>query len=98
MEKIKQALFSENGMKIVNALFLLSMFIRNRGIILIAYVFWIIYLVYCIKNTSSITSRIIYKIFIVFAVVMVLVNVYLYITLLLSIVSDQSIQRGGSIV
>ena len=82
MEKIKQALFSENGMKIVNVLFLLSVFIRNRGIILIAYVFWIIYLVYCIKNTSSITSRIIYKIFIVFAVVMVLVNVYLYITLL----------------
>ena len=41
MVKIKNALFSERGMKIVNALFFLSLLFRNRGIIFIAYIIWI---------------------------------------------------------
>ena len=53
MKKIKSILMSENGMKIVNALFLLSILIRNRGIIFVFYSCWIIYLAYCIRNTKS---------------------------------------------
>ena len=44
MKEIKSILMSENGMKIVNALFLLSILIRNRGIIFAFYSCWIIYL------------------------------------------------------
>lgn len=76
MEKIKQALISEKGMQIVNTLFVLAVFIRNRGIISIAYIFWIAYLVFCIKRASSKISVTIYKVFIVFAAVMILANVY----------------------
>ena len=53
MKEIKSILMSENGMKIVNALFLLSILIRNRGIIFAFYSCWIIYLAYCIRNTKS---------------------------------------------
>ena len=81
MKKIKQVLVSENGMKIVNTLFFLSMFIRNRGIIFVAYLFWVVYLVYCIKNTSSKTAKVIYKVFIAFAAIMIFTNAYFYITL-----------------
>ena len=38
MRKIKEALFSEKGMKAVNALFLLAALLRNSGIIFAAYI------------------------------------------------------------
>ena len=44
MRKIKEALFSEKGMKAVNALFLLAALLRNSGIIFAAYIMWIVYL------------------------------------------------------
>ena len=74
--KIKLFLFSENGMKAVNALFFLSLFVRNRGIIFAAYTLWIVYLVYSIKNSSSNVMKNLYKAFVVFAATMILVNVY----------------------
>ena len=76
MERMKKNLFSERGMKIINLLFFLSMLIRNRGIIFIAYTFWIIYLVYCIKDSQSAAAKVVYKIIIAFAAVMILLNVY----------------------
>ena len=76
MERMKKNLFSERGMKIINLLFFLSMLIRNRGIIFIAYTFWIIYLVYCIKDSQSAAAKVVYKIIIAFAAVMILLKVY----------------------
>ena len=78
MKKIKSILMSENGMKIVNASFLLSILIRNRGIIFAFYSCWIIYLVYCIRNTKSKAMQISWAMLIAFAVVMICVNIYFY--------------------
>lgn len=64
MDKLKKLLFSEDGMRIVNMMFFLSLLFRNVGLIFIAYIFWIIYLVFCIKNVSSRSGRIIYRVFI----------------------------------
>ena len=38
MKKIKDILFSEKGMKIVNVLFLLSMLFYKSGLLFIAYI------------------------------------------------------------
>lgn len=81
MEKLKQTFFSENGMKIINVLFLFSFVIRNRGVIFIAYIAWIIYLCFCIKHTASVISKTVYKFFIAYAFLVIAVNVYFYITL-----------------
>jgi D-alanyl-lipoteichoic acid acyltransferase DltB (MBOAT superfamily) len=74
--KLKTLLTSDKGMKVVNLLFLLSLLIPNRGIIFVAYIVWIAYLVYCIKRTSSKSVRIINGIFMVFAAVMIALNLY----------------------
>lgn len=74
MRKIKEALFSERGMKAVNALFLLAALLRNSGIIFAAYIMWIVYLSVGIKRTSSKAVKVINSIFILFAALMVLVN------------------------
>lgn len=76
VEKIKMFFTSERGMNVVNILFILAMFIRNSGVIVIAYLFWILYLVYCTKHTSSKITAAVYKVFIAFAAVMILANVY----------------------
>ena len=78
MKEIKSILMSENGMKIVNELFLLSILIRNRGIILAFYSCWIIYLAYCIRNTKSNAMQISGAVLIAFAGVMICVNIYFY--------------------
>lgn len=76
MKKIREILISENGMKIVNLLFFLSAVIRNRGIIFAAYIIWIIYLVYCIKHVKTKPERIVYTVFLIYAVIMILINGY----------------------
>ncbi|MDY3282229.1 hypothetical protein [Dysosmobacter sp.] len=74
MEHIKRALFSEQGMKTVNALFLLSLLFRNSGLILIAYTVWIAYLLYGIRTTSSGAVKAVYTAFSLFAAVMIVIN------------------------
>ena len=73
MEKFKQLLFSENGIKIVNMLFFLAFLAHNLVFLVVAYLVWILFLAFC-KKAASRTSRIIYGCFIVFAVVMVVLN------------------------
>ena len=82
MEKIMKVLTSESGMKVVNILFLLSVLIRNSGIIMIAYLCWIFYLVFCIKKAPDKMAKVIYKVFIAFASIMLLINLYFYLKLL----------------
>ena len=69
MEKFKQLLFSENGIKIVNMLFFLAFLAHNLVFLVVAYLVWILFLAFCIKKAASRTC------FIVFAVVMVVLNV-----------------------
>jgi hypothetical protein len=74
MQKVKKIIFSEKGMIIVNALFLLSLLVRNSGIIFIAYLAWITFLAFGIKNSSSKAVKIINSAFIIFAATMIIVN------------------------
>lgn len=79
MQKVKEILFSDKGMIIVNILFLVSLLVRNSGIIFIAYFVWITYLAFGIKNTSSKAVKIINSAFIIFAATMIIVNACLLI-------------------
>lgn len=76
MDKIKKVFDSAKAMNVVNLLFVLAVLIRNHGIVLIAYLGWIAYLVYSFKRTSSMAVRIANGIFIAFAGVMIAVNLY----------------------
>ena len=78
MQKVKEILYSDRGMIIVNTLFLISLLVRNSGIIFIAYFVWIAYLAFGIKNTSSKAVKTINSAFIIFAVIMIIINVYLF--------------------
>ena len=75
MEKFKQLLFSENGIKIVNMLFFLAFLARSLVFLVVAYLVWIIFLAFCIKKAAHRASRIIYSCFIAFAVIMIVLNV-----------------------
>lgn len=75
-EKIKTFLTSEKTMQAVNLLFLLSMLIPGAGIIYLAYLLWIAYLVYFIRRTSSRVIKIWNSILIILASGMILVNLY----------------------
>lgn len=63
-------------MKIVNAAFLLALLFRNSGIIFVAYTLWIVYLSLGIKNTSSKAVKAINAAFILFAAVMIGINLW----------------------
>ena len=76
MKKIKEILFSERGMKIVNTLFFLSVIFYRSGLLFIAYIAWIVYLAFCIKHTDSKGSKIVYSTFIGVAVIMICSNLY----------------------
>ena len=75
-EKKKEILFSENGMKVVNTLFFLAMLFYWSGLLFVAYIVWICYLVFCIRNTESRGSKVVYSVFVGLAVVMIGVSLY----------------------
>ena len=81
MQKIKNYLCSEKGMRFINVLFALSLLIRRSGIGLIAYLCWGVYLLYCIRCTDQKTMKIMYSILLAFAAAVIGLNIYLYLTL-----------------
>ncbi len=81
MQKIKNYLCSEKGMRFINVLFALSLLIRRSGIGLIAYLCWGVYLLYCIRCTEQKTMKIMYSILLAFAAAVIGLNFYLYLTL-----------------
>jgi len=84
---MKRFLTSERGMQVVNAVFflvvILMVFSQYRGLVL--YGAWIVYLRNCIRETTSLVFKNIYKGFLVFAFVMILINVYFSIKPLLKL-------------
>ena len=76
MRKIKEVIFSENGMKAVNVLFFLAMFFYRSGLLFVAYIVWICYLVFCIRNTESRGSKVVYSVFVGLAVAMIGMNLH----------------------
>ena len=81
MQKIKNYLCSEKGMRFINVLFALSLLIRRSGIGLIVYLCWGVYLLYCIRCTEQKTMKIMYSILLAFAAAVIGLNIYLYLTL-----------------
>ncbi len=63
MKKLKEFLLSENGMKSVNILFLLSFVFQNEYITLVASLLWLLFLYYSTSHTESKTVKIVYTIF-----------------------------------
>lgn len=76
IEKFRNQLFSENGMKIINVLFFLSFIFTNPFLIIGTFVVWIAFLIYSIRKTSSSVMRVVYSLLGIFAVVIVVMNVY----------------------
>ena len=76
--KIRDAIYSENGMKVVNVLFFLSMLSRSP-IAIIAYIAWIFYLVFCFKHTESKVAKTIFGVFIAIAAIMICLNLFFWI-------------------
>lgn len=70
MKELKEKLYSEKGMRMVNLLFLLAVLIPNSGIVFAAYAVWIVYLAVGIKNTDSRAVKVTYTVFIIFAAIM----------------------------
>ena len=54
LERWKKQLFSEDGMKVVNVLFILLYLVRNPLFTICAYTVWFVYLVYSVRNTNFI--------------------------------------------
>lgn len=79
LKKFKDLMASEKGMSIVNVVFILSILIRNRGIIMVAFALWMVYLGYCWKRTQRRSMKIISGVFFVFAAVMLVLNLVGYI-------------------
>ena len=77
--KVRDAIYSENGMKVVNVLFFLSMLSRSPFAI-IAYIAWIVYLVFCFRHTESKAAKIIFGVFIGIAVILICINLFFWIS------------------
>ena len=76
MEKIKARLFSEEGKRLVNALFCISAIFRKTVFSLLACLAWLAYLLFCIKQAETKGSKIIYGVFFGIAAVLVCVNLF----------------------
>ena len=70
----RDKLFPQKGMRLVNALFLLSMFFYKSRLICIAYIAWIAHLLYRIRHTEKGESKAAYYVLIALAVVIMCVN------------------------
>lgn len=81
MERVKEILFSQRGMAVVNTLLFLALLLRGRGIIFAAYLVWIVYLGFCVKNAPSKAVRTAYAALIVFAAAMITVNLWMMLRL-----------------
>ncbi|MFR3751197.1 MAG: hypothetical protein ACLTW9_00515 [Enterocloster sp.] len=62
LERWKKQLFSEDGMKVVNVLFILLYLVRNPLFTICAYTVWFVYLVYSVRHTKSKGMKIFYSV------------------------------------
>lgn len=77
LRKVKDTLYSENGMRIVNVLFFLTWLSRS-WLMFLSYAVWIVYLVFGIKHTESKTVKIVLSVFVALAAVMICLGLYSY--------------------
>lgn len=76
-KRLKRTLFSQNGMMVVNALFLLALFIRGRMLSFLAYSVWLAFLIYSFRKSESRGSKVIYACFGALAALNLVINLYI---------------------
>ena len=75
MKKLKNLLYSENGMRIVNVLLVLALLIRNGALTIVACVLWAAYLAFCAKHAETKGTKVVYYVLIGVAACLILWNV-----------------------
>ena len=72
----REKLFPKKGIKLVNFLFVLSMFFYRSGFMLVACMAWFVYLIIRIRRAEKDESKTAYYILLALAVIMILVNLF----------------------
>ena len=62
LKKLKDTLLSENGMAIVNALYLIAVFTRIKFLDYIILALWLVFLIYSITHVKSKFMKVFYSI------------------------------------
>ena len=75
-EKIRKFMRSERGRAFVNAMFILATMVRGSGMMFMADIFWVLWLIFCIRESKTKAERVIYGYFIVVGVVLFGMNLY----------------------
>lgn len=75
-EKIRKFMRSERGRVFVNAMFILATMVRGSGMMVLADIFWIIWLAYCVRESETKAEKVIYGCFIVVGVLLFGMNLY----------------------
>ena len=78
MKKLQKALFSQNGIRIINTLLFLAIVLRAPVVTICAYALWIAYLVFCIRQSDSKGMNISYGVMIAYAAVIIILNLLYY--------------------
>ncbi|HPE16482.1 MAG TPA: hypothetical protein PK597_05950 [Oscillospiraceae bacterium] len=75
-EGLKQKIASEQSMKVINALFFLALITRSPWFICLTFLLWSLFLVFSIRKTESRVMKAVYSVFLLFAVTVILLNLY----------------------
>lgn len=75
-ERLKKFMCSERGRAFVNAMFILATLARGSGLMFFADILWVVWLVYCVKESETKVGKVIYGCFIVVGVVLFGMNLY----------------------
>lgn len=78
-KKFKDNLFSENGMRAINIMFVIAVFVGCSLGLTIVFVLWLLYLCFSFKNTKSKLMKVIYCIFAVFATAYIICSLYMFV-------------------
>ena len=75
-EKIRKFMRSERGRAFVNAMFILATMVRGSGMMFLADVFWVVWLIFGIRESTTKAERVIFGFFVVVGAV--LFGMYFY--------------------
>ena len=75
-EKIRKFMRSERGRAFVNAMFILATMVRGSGMMFLADIFWVVWLLFCIRESKTKAERVIYGCFVVVGFVLFGMNLY----------------------
>lgn len=76
LRQLKEMLFSENGMKIVNMLFFIMVFLRSSVLTILTYGAWLVFLACSVKRTESKGIKAFYLLLAVYSVVVIVWNLW----------------------